>query len=391
MPQLASPGLGSQAANSGVAQLQIGLRYWIVALVVAAGGLFALDRFFETGRIWRQPVSLLLNDPTDRATHAAWLLNQPPNGRRKIVLLGASTAWAAMELPGDGVTQLFTQALSRRDVEFLSLAVGNACYDEHLLLLENLLRRGHKVELVIAFTTPGCFVEEKEGRRPDASRAVQMPLASKWLVDTHRQIMEPSFGERWDRWLVQKTALARYRRPVNAWIRRRVSRAARGLAFWHIELRYDPYAKPWNGRLVGQNLKRYTRVSEWPKKMTWDHPEWSRLTSFLVHARQSGVPVLIVEVPWSPLMRQLAEPIRVPYTQTLQKLASRYSAEYWDPNRELYLGSEYFADLSHVTQAGKALFLKAAIPKAVQVLRLSQVQTLGQGRTQGPGEIYRLR
>lgn len=346
--------------------LRISLKHWCLAGVVCIAVLAASEMLFRTEAIWRGPLGAVLMAPTDVNTRAVWLSYQPPSSAdRHVMLLGASTALASMELPNQGTSRMFTEKGSQGIVEFRCLCIGGANYAEYLTVAENALEHGYRPDLVIVFTGPGMLTDEDALKARRHTRFLPL-VSTAWLNALER--LEPNgVRQKLHHWVLSNSAVVRHRYYVNNWMRRRFGRALRrqdGLVLKYDETRYR------NARSgpLEADVERFERVSSIPRLFRPDATSEAGLVPLLAFFQDKNIRTILVEAPRSPPVRQLYEPIKASYASLMNRFAQQYGTSYVDPNEQLYLEVDEFADLYHVSWKGRTRWLEALVPTLAKLI-----------------------
>jgi hypothetical protein len=340
------------AVQDGVA---LGSRHWGIVAVFVAAMFVGAELFLRSDVLWQVPIEYVLQNENDRYMKATWLVHQPPaSSGNQIMVLGSSVAGALTELPNNESQEILRDVLGQPQLQLISLTVFGGCYAEHLTLLEGALAHGHQPSAIVLFSWPNCLGGNDD---TDALLARRMPLVSSSLVDlegTNR-----SFDVRIQAALVRISAVQRYRYTVNAWLRNTWRNVLRGRAPWRpIAFEGHRRVTAWQGDWE-LDRDRYQRLADLPRRMTPGGPGSRQLAALLEIARMRGIPVLIVESPWSPPFFDILDEQTDTYLAAMQAIAAQYGATYIDPNRSRRLSRELFNDLYHVNQAGARAYLPA--------------------------------
>ena len=324
---------------------------WMAATAIAILCFAGIEALLRTERLWHLPLGYLLRNPGDSYTRAVWLSYNPPDRQDETILvLGASTAAAVMQLPDNESESTIQSALGQPDLQLLTLTLSQGCYAEHLTILQNALAHGHRPKTIIVFAWPGCLTERPE---TDTLAARRMPLVSSWLaemgIDSPRLRVKSA--------ILQVSAVMRYQFMINAWLRSRWEGVLGGRPPWEPIVfssgqRETTWEKPWE-----EDRDRYQRLRLLPKRLHTTGRSMQVLDRLLRIARDHAQSVLVVESPWSPPIVDVLRDGGVPYTATMQAAAVRAGVVYTDPNSELRLERESFNDLYHVNHAGARRYL----------------------------------
>ena len=329
--------------------------HWGIVAAFVAAMFVGAELFLRSGVLWQLPIEYVLQNENDRYMRATWLVHQPPaSSGHEILVLGSSVAGAVTELPGNESQTILRDVLGRPELQLISLTVFGGCYAEHLTLLEGAFEHGHRPSAIVLFSWPSCLGRNDE---TDALLARRMPLVSSSLVDLEGT--DRSFDVRMQAALVQISAVQRYRYTANAWLRNTWRNVLRGRAPWR-PVAFEGYRRvtAWQGDWE-LDRDRYQRLSDLPRRMTPGGPGSRQLAALLEMARTRGVPVLIVESPWSPPFFDVLDEHADTYLAAMQAIAAQHGATYVDPNRSRRLSRELFNDLYHVNQAGARAYLPA--------------------------------
>jgi hypothetical protein len=335
--------------------------YWAITITLVVVMLGGAELFFRTDVLWQIPLNYLLeNRRTDTYTRATWLVHHPPgSGVNEIIVLGSSTARAIIELPRNESQQFLSAVLARPELQLVSLTINGGCYPEHLTLLESAFEHGHHPKAIILFSWPSCLGPYDD---TDALLAKRMPVVSSTLADlegNHRSI-----DVRIQARLVRVSAVHRYRYMVNTLLRRQGGNLLVGRAPWRtVELDGNGRAAAWKKGPLELDRGHYAQLAALPGKWTPTGPASRQLGALLQLARLHGVPILIIESPWSPPFFDVLGGESDIYFQAMQTLAARGGATYVNPNRSAHLSPELFNDLVHVNHAGARAYLRAVAPE----------------------------
>jgi hypothetical protein len=327
--------------------------FWatVVAFVVVMFG--GAELFFRTDLFWQIPLEHLLRNNRDLHMKAAWLVHHPPApGSDEIIVLGSSTAAAIAELSGNESEKILRALADRPQLQLVSLANGAGCYPDHLTLLENALEHGHSPTAVILFSFPTCLGPYDE---TDALLARRMPLVSASLANLEES--DRSLDVRIQTSLVRASAVERHRYFVNAWLRERwEALLLHGRPPWRgVVYKGDVFLRVWEG--PWELFRYYAPLTAALKEWVPAAPASRHLGALVDLARQKGVPLLIIESPWSPPVFDALGTKAHTYFQAMQTIAARGGATYSDPNRSARLSPELFSDVNHVNHAGARAYM----------------------------------
>lgn len=341
-------------------RFRIGLRYWGLSVVTCVLSLAGLEAMFRSEALWRLPQGLALAAPNDMEIRSTWWSYQPPaDADRHIVLLGASTACASMELPSDGTSALLSQRTGGRRVAFRPLCSGRASFADYLVYLENALDHGPQPDLVVAYTWPGMFTPDSVQKA--TAHATTVPLVSdRWLDALAEQgRFREALGS--GGWWLRHSAVVRHRYYVNSWVRQRLTRALQGEFDVHLAFDENRYRRP-RARPLETDTDRYTRAEALKTQFLPSAAADSGLVTLLALLAERRIPALLVEAPRSPPVRTLLAPLADEYRALVADLAGRHGARYLDPNDLVDLGPQFFADLYHVSWDGRVRWLEHVVP-----------------------------
>ena len=297
--------------------------YWAVVIALVVVMLAGTELLLRMNVVWRLPVEyLLLGNAGDLHTKATWLVHRPPApDGNEVIVLGSSTAAAIAELPGNESQSILRDVLARPELRLISLTNSSGCYPDHLTLLENAFEHGHHPTAVILISWPECLGPYDE---TDALLARRMPLVSSSLLDL--EAGDHSVDIRLQARLVRASAVQRYRYAVNAWLRSRWRGLLRGRAPW-AALTVDGYRRvsawkgPWD-----LDRERYERLRHMPGRWANSGRASRQLARLLDLSRDNGVPVIIVESPWSPPVFDVLGDEADRYSEMMKEVASQGGA-----------------------------------------------------------------
>lgn len=347
-------------------QLQIGLKYWALSFVVCVIVLAGLEAVFRSELIWRLPQGVALAATNDMEIRSTWWSYQPPAAAdRHVVLLGASTACASMELPGGETATRLSARAGGRVVAFRPLCAGRASFADYLVYLENAVEHGLEPDLVIAYTWPGMFTADSIDKA--LAHAATVPLVSDRWLDALEARGQFESGPLTTGWWLRRTAIARHRYYVNSWVRQRVARLFEGRFDWRLTFDENRYRRA-RARPLETDSDRYGRTEALPHEFLPGAAGDSGLVTLLSALRDYQIPTLLLEAPRSPPVRRLLQPIASDYRRLVGELAAEHGVTYLDPNDAVELGPELFADLYHVSWDGRERWLAHVLPLVAERL-----------------------
>jgi hypothetical protein len=347
-------------------KLELSLPYWCLAVGFGLVFLAGLERLFRADFIWRRPLGVVLQATTDLNSEAVWASFQPPSAAdRQVLLLGASTAQASMDLPNQGTARLFAEVFHQSRVEYRSLCPAGATFAEYLALVENALDHGSDPDLLIIYTWPGMLTAEATARAQ--AHAEFLPLVSRrWLGALEAQEYG-GFRQHVQYWLLTHSALVRHRYYVNGWLRRRFARLIRrdfALEVTYSETRYRTARE----EPLENDSRRFERVSTLPQRYRDGAAFQSGLVTLLAFLQEKNLRAVLVEAPRSPPARRILQPLDARYTRLIGGFAKRYGVAYVDLNPRVNLTSDDFADLIHVSWQGRERWLAALLPVLAELM-----------------------
>jgi hypothetical protein len=350
-----------------VKYFQLSLRYWALSLIVGLALLAGLELFFRREALWRQPLGLALTVTTDINTRAVWLSYQPPGpADRRVLLVGASTALASMQLLEDGTSRMFTDAAGSGTVEFRSLCVGGASFADYLTLTENAIAHGYTPDLIIMYIGPSMFTDEGVRKAQGITRFIPL-VSSDWLEALEQQ-RGGGIRQKLYHWALRHSAVFRHRYYVNTWIHRRLAYVLRREFNPMIRLDETRYRHARRGPLEADR-ERYESVSTIPDRFQGDAASSTGMLTLLNFLQERQIRGVLLEAPRSPPARGLYEPINAAYTRIIEQAVRQYGIAYVDPNERLYLDADDFADMYHVSWKGRTRWLQAVVPVLAPLIR----------------------
>lgn len=346
--------------------LQISLRHWGLSVIVSLAALGGLEVLFRSEILWRGPLGLVITLPTDISTRGVWLsYKEPMAADRHVLLVGASTAEASMELPDEGTSQMFSQLSGQGRVQFKSLCTGGATFAEYLAFVDNALAHGYTPDLVIVYTAPGMFTPEEAVKARQPTR--DMPIVSPAWLQAMQERDGRSPGQSVYHWALTHLAIMRHRYYVNTWLRTRFERALRR-DFRLIQPYNDSRYRDARRQPLDQDPDRFQKVSTVPERFRPESAAETGFIALLQFLQRRAMRVVLVEAPRSPPSRKLLAPVQAQYEALVNQLAQEYETSYFDPNELVYLEVKDFADLYHVSWAGRVRWLETVVPRLASLI-----------------------
>jgi hypothetical protein len=332
------------------------LRVWLYVAVAVLAVMGTLEVALRAGLIWHLPLRMVLKEGSDVNTRAAWRIFNTRPDPREVIVLGSSMADAVVEPKGVVRQDTFDAILGPGETRVVNLSVNRSCAPEQTVVLDNALENGHRPSRVVIFTWPGCFTREDADERSETLLAVAFPLTSDYL---DARTPPDSFDERIERWLTRHVALVRFRPFGNAWLRQRAKMALRGRPFVR-RFRPDDRTATWEGPWTADTTRR-EQLAALRSRLTASGIDTRPLATLLQFARAHGLRAVLVEVPWSPPIREYFADLAPEYRRAVASVAGQYGVPYLDLNPESHLESAHFHDSYHVNTKGADRYLRALL------------------------------
>jgi len=332
------------------------LRVWFAALGLAVLALGALELTFRSGLVWRLPLSIVLKEPDDIHGRTAWRIYNVKPDPNHIMVLGSSMADAVVE-PGGKIKQNTIDAvLGPNRASILNLSSPRSCFAEQTVITENAVRQGHRPQLVLIFSYPGCLSGDGAEDDRDAVLAQRIPLTSQFL---DARVPSSTIDDTLGRWLTQNVALVRFRHFGNSWMRQRARMALHGQFIYpgfRARSRARPWTRPWD-----QDVPRLARLRQHRAAFNADNPNTRSLVTLLTYLRDHNIRAAVVEGPWSPPVHEHFGDVYAQYAATLDATTAAYGAKFVDLNRRVQLQTHHFNDSWHVSYAGADVYFTAMV------------------------------
>ena len=340
-------------------------RYWALCFIVAVVGLATLEVAFRSDVIWRLPLGVTMTAANDINSKGVWQSFQPPSkADRRVLLVGASTALASMQLPNDGTSRLISERAAS-PIEFRILCSGGATFAEYLAFVENALAHDYKPDLVVAYAAPSMLTQQAADKAKQEARFV--PLISEAWLDAREQRERSDWSERAYYWALRHSTVVRHRYYINNWIRRRFSRVLRRDFRWAMPVNETRYRNAFDGALE-EDTDRIADVKSIPTRFQPELRVDTGLTTLLDFLQRKHIPVLILEAPRSPVVRSTFASIKDAHATMMKQSAREYGATYFDPNEDVSLAATDFADLYHMSWPGRDRWLDIVLPTIIKMI-----------------------
>lgn len=335
------------------------LRVWLLIAAIALGVLGTLELTFRSGLFWRLPLRMVLKEGSDVNTRATWRIYNLPPDPREVMILGSSMADAVVEPRGRVRQEVFDAVLGPGQTRVINLSVNRSCYTEQTVVLDNALRQGHRPARIVIFSWPGCVSRDEASERAEMLMGEDFPLTSDYVDQRTPSV---SFDDTVARWLTRHVALVRFRLYGNAWLRQRAKMALRGQSPFVRRFRPDDRTGTWQGPWEA-DVNRRAQMDALRERLERYGAQTRALSELLQFVRGHGVNAVIVEVPWSPPIREEFASLAPQYREAVRRLAGQYGVPYLDPNADIRLATEDFHDSYHVNTKGADRYLRALLER----------------------------
>jgi len=318
----------------------------IAAAALLLPALLALESFFTSGEWSDVALKYWLRKSSDDYVYVSWTVGrtkQEPPDRPAFYLLGGSTARES--ITSDETLEGSIRRADGPDAEVFNLGSMNQNFAQSLAVIDNI---PDTPATAVVGINPGRFTPSR-GDNQKQAEGRELLLKSTFL----RKYVNRESGKYRYTYTILPGIFSYFTSYVqqheDELLSGRIPTRTYGQHRYNLKGNHTVAQKE---QMVQRWLKR--RAPVFRKNLEYN---MAMLEQLLRRARQRGIDVVLLELPWNrEIIGHSFDEARAQYQPRVRELAREYGVPYVDFNDELPLSNAYFHDLSHLVEPGRVIW-----------------------------------